>query len=408
MGEPRSQDHSDGSVELSIDQIRVGSVCDMDVFDEAGRVLIGKGVALSEHFLDELKIRGIKSLRVSRGDVQKLTGDASSIGEAADICSRRADRSSEPLSDERSVRFATEIGTAITALSNLGADISAGATGSFDQLHALQAKFLEMLIEDTDQSISEAGRTDIDDALAKRSAQFSMLSMATAVEMRMSEEDVLLAGSCGLLHDIGLYSLPAHFRDPAHQLTFAETNQYRKHSEISAGILAQHPIFGDELGVVVMQVHEFPDGSGYPRGIQKHRFHRLTSLLSFVDFFITLINPTPTRPPMVPYDAITCMLFKCRTGLIDATLWRAFINQCSLYGIDSKVVLDNGQGATVIRRDAEHYDRPVILKEGDDQEITRLKDSDRQIKTVYRGDVHLKVDRATIEALPMAELLRIS
>ncbi len=398
-------------IRLAIDRIRVGTTCATDILDDDGRILVGSGVPLTEQFLGELKNRGFDHIGVSQRDLRRLTGGSSAKPKdtykpLTKPAKSRVDRSSEPLSRERNERFTAQITSALKLHANAGSEICKGSASAFNEMVSLQTQFVDMLFEDTDQSISAASRSGAEDALASRSAQFAILSMATAIEMSLSEEDIMLSGCCGLFHDIGLYSLPAHFWNFNQPLSFAETERYQKHPEISARILAEKLVFSDELCALTMQVHEFPDGSGFPRGIKRNRFHRLTSLVNLVDVFVTLVNPTPTRAAMTSYDAITLMLFQCRKGLLDSGVMRSFMNQCSLYGIGSKVVLDNGVVATVVRRDADHYDRPVVtIDDAHADLVTRLRDSGLAVKNTVCSESQMQLDRSTMDTLCLTEML---
>ncbi len=83
-----------------------------------------------------------------------------------------------------------------------------------------------------------------------------------------------------------------------------------------------------------------------------------------MDSYLTLIQPGPDRPAVVPHDAIGYLLFEVGRGLFDPTAMRAFLNQIAFFPIGSKVELDNGQRATVIRRDGDHYTTPVVRLDG--------------------------------------------
>jgi len=79
---------------------------------------------------------------------------------------------------------------------------------------------------------------------------------------------------------------------------------------------------------------------------------------------LTLIHPGPGRPAVVPHDAVGFLLFEVGRDLFDAAAMRAFLNQISLFPIGTQVELDNGQRATVIRRDGNHYATPIVRVDG--------------------------------------------
>ncbi len=85
-----------------------------------------------------------------------------------------------------------------------------------------------MLLEDADQSIYAAGESEDPRALPQRCARMSLLAINTGIEMGLSDKEVIQLGTAGLLHDLGLYLMPAHFRDPTTELTANEVWEYRQ------------------------------------------------------------------------------------------------------------------------------------------------------------------------------------
>lgn len=373
------------TVRLLLEQIQPGITCASNICDEDGRVLVGKGVQLTESFLSGLEDRGITELFVSESDWAAFTGAKSNSTrrrpepEAAKGESRRTDRSQEVYSTERASRFEGKIGDTLDLINGIGSSIHELTPRRVNLLRELPRNFAEMLVEDTDQVLSAASQA-LNESLASRCAQFSILAISTGIEMELQDEDISLLGSACLLHDFGLFLMDEKFRDPSLTLSAEEAAEYRKHPETTFRFLADFPAISDELRVLAMQVHELPNGTGYPRGIKQNRFHRLTRIVSLVEVYLALTGPGPGRPPVVPHDALTFMLFQCSKGLLSPDVMRAFMTQLTLFGIDTPVVLNNGENATVVRRDGEHYDKPVVLIEGHEKgEFTRLSQTDLSV-----------------------------
>ena len=78
------------------------------------------------------------------------------------------------------------------------------------------------------------------------------------------------------------------------------------------------------LGVrmIVYQMHERCDGSGYPRGCTGEKIHPLAKIASVADAYVALVSPRPHRPAMLPYHAIAKMLADVKAGLYDSTVVR--------------------------------------------------------------------------------------
>jgi HD-GYP domain-containing protein (c-di-GMP phosphodiesterase class II) len=192
----------------------------------------------------------------------------------------------------------------------------------------------------------------------------SLLAINTGIELGLSDKEVIQLGTAGLLHDLGLYLMPSHFRDPTAELTANEVWEYRRHPSLVMNAFAKLSIVSDEVRVIANQVHERRDGSGYPRGLHANLIHPLANVLAIVDSYLTLIQPGAGRPAVVPHDAIGYLLFEVGRGLFDAATMRAFLTQIAYFPIGSQVELDNGQRATVIRRDGDHYATPIVRVDG--------------------------------------------
>lgn len=399
-----------GNLKLSLDEIRPGVRSGSEICDPSGRVLVSKGLVLTEDILEGLESRGISELYVSPQEWSRLTGKASSTAEQespsrSNLSARRVDRSREGYCQERTQRFSQQLASALDVIDGIGSNIQGLAGQMFNQLRQLPNGFAEMLIEDSDQSIS-ATRQSVNDSLSSRSATASMLAMAVGMEMELEDDEISLVGGACLFHDLGLFLLPPQLQNPTQALSADEANLYRSHPQLTANLLAEFPAVSEELRVLTLQVHELPDGSGYPRGIQQNRFHRLTRITNVVEVYLALTGPAPLRPPLVPHDALAFMLFQCQQGLLDPQAMRALVNQLSLFGIDSAVKLDNGQNAKVIRRDAAHYDAPVVLLEGDEEtNITRLSETSFSIVAPVAHSSQMRIVKSAMKNTALSQMI---
>lgn len=393
------------SIKLLLEQIEPGFICGSNICDPDGKVLIGKGVEVTESFLEGLDDRGITDLYVSESDWEAITGGAArpkkkkSEPDATARPSRRVVRTQEAYSYERMTRFSRKIDDSLDLIEGIGASIHELTPKRLNLLRELPRDFAEMLIEDGDQSLAASSRA-INDTLASRCAQFSMLAISTGIEMDLQDDDISLLGSACLFHDFGLFLLPEKFRNPTSIFDEDEANEYRHHPETTYRFLSDFPAVSDEMRVLAMQVHELPDGSGYPRGIMKNRYHRLTRIVNLIEMYLALTQATPKRAPLVPHDALVFMLVQCTKGLLDPDVMRAFMNLQTLFGIDCPVRLSSGDEATVVRRDADHYDKPVVLVEGDDEDnFTRLSTSDLSISAPVAVKQQMRIDMEAAKQL---------
>ena len=134
-----------------------------------------------------------------------------------------------------------------------------------------------------------------------------------------------------------------------------------KHPVIAADMLYQRmeqvPV---GVRMVVYQMHERCNGSGYPRGRTGDRIHPLAKISAVADAYVALVSARPHRHAMLPYFAMKKMLEDVKAGLFDATVVRALLHTVSLFPIGSYCELNNGGVAKVIRSNGSAYDRPIV------------------------------------------------
>lgn len=379
-------------VQVSLDDLCLGAICKFDIHDQDGLLLLGKGQPLTQTIVDQVFNRGISFLEVHPSDVDALTGASAPTPERKSpkrkpparsnetLLSRRTDRSGEPYSTVRAERFEKQIAAAVGIVAQIGQQIQSLSQPVVAELCDIPSQMTDMLMEDADQSIFVVSESKNQCSLPQRCAKMSLLAINTGIEMELSEKEVIQLGTAGLLHDLGLYLMPARYRDPKTELTANEVWEYKRHPSLVVNAFAKLSIVSDEVRIIANQVHERIDGSGYPRGLRANLIHPLANILGIVDSFLTLTQPGPDRPAVIPHDAIGYLLFEVGRGLFDPSAMRAFLNQIAFYPIGSHVELDNGQRATVIRRDGDHYTTPIVRIDGaHETDALPLRISNRKI-----------------------------
>lgn len=399
------------NVRISIDEIPLGATCGSAIQGEDGRVLLSAGVVLTEDFLNRLRTKGISHVLVSE-DWDRSSSEGAKQSQESDSgddprsSSVKVDRAGEAYDKERTERFAKQVDSAVALIDRFGMEGDFGDPQKRQELCQIPDALAKMLVEDSDQSIASTD-PKVDTKLGDRCTRMSMLAMSTAMEMGLSKADISHVGLAGLLHDMGLYRLPAKMRDPATTLSFEELYTYRTHPRISMDLLEDFNGISEVVRLLIGQVHELPDGSGYPRGLRKHRLHALTRILNAIEVYLALTSAGPGRPAVIAHDALTFMLFQCQNGTLDADVMRAFTNQMALYPIGSLVELDNGTQARVVRRDGDNYDTPNVLPVGaGPDELIVLARSDRKIsKPVCNPNTEMRIDKPLMAELTLHSLL---
>ena len=401
------------NVRLSIHEIVPGVTCGSDIVDDQGRLLLSAGMHLTADYLTRLITRGITHVCVGYGDLAALRGKKSRSpskpqAQNESFASRRVDRTGEPYSSERADRFANQLGHAANLLEEIGVHSITISRASVAELKRIPLQLAEMLLEDTDQALASTESRASAASLADRCVEMSMLAMSTAIELELPDSAILELGTAGLLHDISLFQLPEALRNPTTPLSNDELATDNSHPERTVNCLQNFSEVSEEALALMLQVHELPDGSGFPRRLRAKQLQSLTPILNAVEIYLALTSPGPGRPAIVHHDAIRLMILKCPEELIDVDVMQAFLDQMTMYGIGNQVRLDDGREATVTRSTGSCFNDPIVAIEGDFfREFTDLSQSDHKIvESLHDPEEQIRLEVSQMGALTLNSLLR--
>jgi HD-GYP domain-containing protein (c-di-GMP phosphodiesterase class II) len=196
--------------------------------------------------------------------------------------------------------------------------------------------------------------------LADHAMQMAMLGMAIGIEMGLDAENIRTIGVAGLVCDWGMTRLPKRIRDSETILTEVEFFEIKKHPLYTLEILEKMSGIPRLVPMVVYQIHERPNGTGYPSGRCEGGIHQFSSILHIADAYTSLITEKPYRRALMPYAAMECLIKQARTKDVDAEIVRTLLHVLSLFPIGSFVSLSNGSVARVLRRNGHKYTSPIL------------------------------------------------
>lgn len=166
---------------------------------------------------------------------------------------------------------------------------------------------LEAMADFTDlRSPSRAGHSRGVADLVARAASDAGLSQADIVDLRRA----------GLLHDIGLHSIPATILDKAGALSASQSERMRMHTYYTQRMLAR-PAMLARIGTIASMAQERCDGSGYHRGVAGPAIPVSGRLLAAACAYRAMTEPRPYRPAMTPKQATTELHAAVRAGRLD-------------------------------------------------------------------------------------------
>lgn len=415
------------------DELIVGRPLRHPVYDENHVLLLAAGAVITSEFKRLLLKRRIASIHVERSDAERISlssaldrkGAAEPFVLDSDVATQldrvidsglltfqnngpafknevvyrgRKAYDLERHATLRDQRIATG-----ESLSNMMKEALHGRNVGSSTINQLAANYLADLADDTDCVLSVAMEASQDPSLSDHCFKMAMLGTAIAIEMGMDADNCRRVCVAGLVHDWGMVRIGAEVRNAAWPLSELEFFAIKKHPIYTAEILERMPGIPSLVPLIAYQIHERPNGMGYPRGRSGDRIHVLARILNVADVFTALVEPRPYRPPLAPYAAMECLIRLARTRDVDPEVVRALLKVLSLFPIGSFVALDDGSVAQVIRRNGDKYATPIVkivqnaqgnaVAGGDEAAIVDLAESElgvvQALPTPGRGEILL-------------------
>lgn len=229
---------------------------------------------------------------------------------------------------------------------------------AIDRIRALVQGLVSSLRQD-DQLVVEALSGPPGPTLITNLINVSILGTKVGIGLGYYGEELDRLALGGLVHDIGLFAVPASLIAKAGRLTTDERMLIEQHPNLGAQVIHR---LGPEyhwLTQVVLQAHERVDGCGYPNRLKGRQIGEMAQILGVVDVFDALVSDRPYRRRLLPHEAVKELLVVERTAFPREIL-KALIEQLSVYPLGTTVRLTTGEVATVERVNSRYPLRPVV------------------------------------------------
>jgi putative two-component system response regulator len=150
-----------------------------------------------------------------------------------------------------------------------------------------------------------------------------LLGLAAGLDAHAAE-DLLHAAP---MHDIGKIGIPDKILQKPGKLDEAEWAVMKRHSEIGADIIGEHP---DRMLTMAREIalthHEKYDGSGYPRGLVGEQIPLYGRIVAIADVFDALTSVRPYKPAWT-FDQAFAYLLEQRGRHFDPALVDLFVER---------------------------------------------------------------------------------
>jgi len=406
---------------LNIDRLRMGVKLQAPIYDgdtEKNLLLLASGKTITKGTIENLKRRGIRSVRVHQRDLLNLTlapgesqgAQSNSIEEnrrrkieleSAYSASQKQGVSLQrtnspwqiqtcsflheirpvqatPYSLEMKNQYREQFAVLTKITDDLYKQLLVSRRISMPQIYDITNISFSQMAQDMDLFVLE-GIAPINNVnFCRHGLQMSSLAMAIGTQLGLNRENLIYLSIGCLLHDTGMNRINSKALWSDKPLNPIQNVELKKHPIITYDLLNKINEIPMISKIVAYQIHERCDGSGYPRSQRSNQIHPLSKIAAVANEFLDLVSTRPNKMGLLPYQAAEKLVYGASQGKYDSNTVRALLQAISLYPLGSLVELNNGQLAIVIRTNRTHYDNPIveILDEDGVNQLTNLLDYD--------------------------------
>lgn len=145
-----------------------------------------------------------------------------------------------------------------------------------------------------------------DSWFAGHSLRVAQMAASIAAELGRTDEEVEIVRKAGLLHDIGMISVPEDLLGKAGSLSPPEFEVVKRHSVVGAQILGRLPHLA-HVSAFVRSHHERWDGQGYPDGLTGDAIPWGARLIGAAEVYDAFTTARPYREQLTPELAVERM-----------------------------------------------------------------------------------------------------
>jgi diguanylate cyclase (GGDEF)-like protein len=151
------------------------------------------------------------------------------------------------------------------------------------------------------------------------------ISMKVGKRLGLGHEELDVLDTAAALHDIGIIGIPGTILSKKRKLTDHELDIARKHPLLGSKLLEGVPGM-EEARRMIIEHHEFLDGTGYPYGLRGDSISRGARIIGLAEFYDSIVSERPHRGALRSEEALQ-LVRNSRDTLFDAEICRAFLEE---------------------------------------------------------------------------------
>ncbi|MHB9095634.1 MAG: HD-GYP domain-containing protein [Eubacteriales bacterium] len=352
---------------IAIYNIKPEMILAKEVYSRDGRLLLRKGSALNQEWVDKLADYGIPTVYVeggSAGDEVSVEGSKPAKGMKE---LKRMYQGNVPDMITIEVREEAE-----RVVQEIMQDVKTGRLIKTNKTRKVVENIVTQLINNRHIVGKLADIRILDDYTFAHSVNVCILSISTGIIMGYSKIRLRELGIGALLHDVGKMRIPDEILNKRGPLTEKEFEEIKRHTILGYELLSEHPDITSNAARISIQHHECYNGSGYPWGVRDEEVHEYSKIVAIADVYDALTADRVYKNAILPYEAMEIIIASSGYQFDPKTL-RLFVENSEIYPVGSTVELSTGDVGMVVNVNRALPTRPVVklIIDADGKDITK-------------------------------------
>lgn len=319
--------------QVSINRLKAGDILGRTIYSSEGRILLGRGMALTPAYITRLRELGISIIYIDDEESKDIVIE-------------------DVISEEHRREAMVSLEQSSQAV-RIGKDFS-----GFEVKKAIN-NIIEDILYQKEIFISLMDMRSLDNQIYSHSVNVCVLATVLGKALQMNRENLETLAIGALLHDIGTVKLPKELVVKRTTFSEQETILYKKHTEYGFEILRSKRELNLVSAHIAFQHHEWLNGSGYPRNLGGNAIHALAQIVGIVDFYDNLVNDGPGHSRVQPHEACE-ILMGSANKLFSHELVITFLKYVAAYPTGSTVRLNTGEVGIIVDQNKSLPMRPIV------------------------------------------------
>ena len=359
-------------IRYSLESLKYGMKIGKPIFDDDGKLVLGRGLILNDFFISGLKNRGISSIFIQ----DDVTDDIIPVDNISEMVRGATIRHMREMFDSledinREMKDHSHLAVMNTFTSDKFQKTFRNHP-AFQKIQGDSIRIVEELIEG-ELTLGLNSLKTYDNYTFQHSIDVAIVSIMIGRKIGFNKKRLRELGIGCILHDIGKIFIPLEIINKPSKLTPVEFEKIKNHPNIGYELIKDVPTIGVLPPHVALQHHEKQDGTGYPRGLcgdnsisfsDKPMFiHPYGSISAVADIYDALSSNRPYRKAHPPEKVIEIMKEMSESHL-NRKILTYFFSITPVYPIGTSVRITRGEYinhiGVVASINENKLDRPVL------------------------------------------------